>query len=372
LVEAYRNGTIPVIPRWIVDMIRAPKPRKERAPKNKTEAKETNPTPDAAPSGTSRNMDRRGRAWAETVLTNGAAELAAKPPHSGRNELANALGFQLGTTIARNWVDRGTVVDALMSASEANGKIQDDGGPDRIRDTIERAIAAGMLKPHPDLADGRSQASRQRSGEHDDNWRNMLRSEVMWLQRIRPGGEHATLKSADDVLAKIGSTDGREIGRILDFKFSDYLEIGRRRDRCPSVLRPVDKTDDEIKGHRASIRNSPEKKAAKAETEKARRLRKKEEEAQQPPTNDLIAQRCKAIVGFAKKYPGKHRTGDLVRSLRPKKVFEGLTAKTCRNAVDKLLKLAESGKLPALSDHLTVIRETAKNRRATYTVEYRK
>jgi hypothetical protein len=200
----------------------------------------------------------------------------------------------------------------------------------------------------------------------------MLRSEVMWLQRIRPGGEHATLKSADDVLAKIGSTDGREIGRILDFKFSDYLEIGRRRDRCPSVLRPVDKTDDEIKGHRASIRNSPEKKAAKAETEKARRLRKKEEEAQQPPTNDLIAQRCKAIVGFAKKYPGKHRTGDLVRSLRPKKVFEGLTAKTCRNAVDKLLKLAESGKLPALSDHLTVIRETAKNRRATYTVEYRK
>ena len=296
LIDAFRNGNIPTIPKWLVDFIRAPKPRK--APKEKPET-EANPTPDAAPSSgkPSRNMDRRGRAWAETVLTNGAAELAAMPPHSGRNETANALGFQMGTTIARAWIPCDTVFNALWEACERNGLAVEE--PDRIRDTIERAIAAGMLEPHPDLADGRSRAGRQRSGEHDENWRNMFRSDVMWLQRIRPGGEYATLKSADDVLAKIGSTDGREIGRILDFKFNDYLEIGRRRSRCPSVLRPVDKSDDEIRAHRASIKNSPEKKAAKAEAEKARRLRIKQE-APVAPANELEARRCKAIVGFAR------------------------------------------------------------------------
>jgi len=298
LIYAYQNGTIPVIPPWIVDMIRAPKPRK--APKEKSERSEAETTPGASPSSSkpSRSMDRRGKGWAETVLKKGAADLAAMPPHSGRNETANALGFQMGTTIARAWIPRDTVFNALWEACERNGLAVEE--PERTRDTIGRAIAAGMLEPHPDLADGRSQAGRQRSGQHDDSWRNMLRSEVMWLQRIRPGGEYATLKSADDVLAKIGSTDGREIGRILDFKFSDYLEIGRRRGRCPSVLRPVDKTDDEIRVHRASIRNGPEKKAAKAEAEKARRLRKKQEK---PPTDDLETLRCAAIIRFLEQHP---------------------------------------------------------------------
>ena len=81
LVEAYRTGTIPTIPAWIVDLIRAPKPRKERTSKNKTEAKEAKPATDASSSRPSRSMDRRGKAWAEIVLKNGADELAAKPPH---------------------------------------------------------------------------------------------------------------------------------------------------------------------------------------------------------------------------------------------------------------------------------------------------
>jgi hypothetical protein len=368
LVEAYRNGTIPVIPRWIVDMIHGPKPKK--APKEKPEKSEAETTPGAAPSSgkpSRSNMDRRGKAWAETVLKNGVAELAAKPPHSGRNELANSTAFQLGTMVARGWVDRGTVVDALMFASEANGKVQDDGGSDRIRDTIERAIAAGMLEPHPDLADGRSQAGRQRSGEHDGNWRNMLRSEVMWLQRIRPGGEYATLKSADDVLAKIGSTDGREIGRILDFKFSDYLEIGRRRGRCPSVLRPVDKTDDEIRAHRAGIRNSPEKKAAKAEAERARRLRIKQE-APVAPTNELEARRCAALVAYLKQHPGPQSIGKLVGALKRSRAFGGLSAKGLRTALLRLLNGASEKSSP-LHGRVLLTTSTAKNRKVTFVVE---
>jgi hypothetical protein len=307
-------------------------------------------------------MDRRGKAWAQTVLNNGATELAAMSPHSGRNDQANSIAFQGGTMVARGWTDRNTVFNTVFTACETNNVAQED-GPDRIGDMIERAIAAGMLKPHPDLVDGRSRAGRQRSGEHDDNWRNMLRSEVMWLHRIRLGGEYATLRSADDVLAKIGSTDGREIGRILDFKFSDYLEIGRRRGRCPSVLRPVDKTDDEIRAHRASIRNSSEKKAAKAEAEKARRLRIKQE-APVAPTNELEARRCAALVAYLKQHPGPQSIGQLVAAFKRSRAFGGLTDQSRRNAILRLVR----GKLREL---LVVTTGAAKNRKPTLVVELR-
>jgi hypothetical protein len=308
-------------------------------------------------------MDRRGKGWAQTVLNNGATELAAMSPHSGRNDRANSIAFQGGTMVARGWTDRNTVFNTVFTACETNNVAQED-GPDRIRDMIERAIAAGMLKPHPDLVDGQSQTGRQRSGEHDDNWRNMLRSEVMWLQRIRPGGEYATLRSADDVLAKIGSTDGREIGHILDFKFSDYLEIGRRRGRCPSVLRPVDKTDDEIRAHRAIIRNSPEKKAAKAEAEKARRLHKKQE-AQVAPTNELEARRCADLVAYLEQRPGPQSIGQLVGGLKRKRAFGGLTDQSRRNAILRLVR----GKLREL---LVVTIGRAKNRKPALLVELRR
>jgi hypothetical protein len=122
----------------------------------------------------------------------------------------------------------------------------------------------------------------------------------------------------------------------------------------------------------AGIKNSPEKKKAKADAEKARRLRKKEERAQKPPIDDLDTRRCKKIVVHAKQYPEKrHTTGDLVRGLKPKKDFKDLRDKTRRNCIDRLLKLAESGKLSMLSDHLTITRVPAKNRRTTFAVQYK-
>jgi hypothetical protein len=367
LVEAYRNGTIPTIPAWIVDLIRAPKPRKERTSKNKTEAKEAKPAPDASSSKPSRSMDRRGKAWAEIVLKNGAAELAAKPPHSGRNERANALGFQMGTTIARAWIPRDTVFNALWEGCERNGLAVEE--PERTRDTIERAIDAGMLQPHPDLADGRTRAGRQRSGNHDHVWLKLRRIEVYRLMVIRHG-EHATMKLVNDVLNGIEDLDANGLGKRLNFTFDEYKEIGARFDRHPSTIHPYDATEDQTAAHRAAVR--AEKKPARAEAEKARRIRKKQEEAQQPPTNDLIAQRCKAIVGFAKKHPGKHRTGELVCGLKRWDAFADITDKTRRNVIDELLRLAAAGKLPALTDHLTVTKQTATNRKPTFTVEYRK
>jgi hypothetical protein len=86
LLEAYRNDTIPVIPPWLEDMIRATKSK--RVPKHTKVESEPEAISDASATSSgkrasSRSMDQRGRAWAETVLKNGVAELAAKPPHSG-------------------------------------------------------------------------------------------------------------------------------------------------------------------------------------------------------------------------------------------------------------------------------------------------
>ena len=84
-----------------------------------------------------------------------------------------------------------------------------------------------------------------------------------------------------------------------------------------------------------------------------------------------MAQRCKALVAYAKRYPGKHRTGDLVSGLKRWDAFKDITEKRLRNAVDELLRLAVVGKLPALTKSLVVREEPAKNRRLTFTVEYR-
>ncbi len=370
LIEAFRNGTIPPIPAWLVDLIRAPKPGKERAPKGETEAKEARPAPDASPSSgkpSGTNMDRRGRAWAETVLKNGAAELAAKPAQSGRNEAANRLGFQMGTTIARGWTDRDTVFNAIWAACEKNGLAQEE--PDRIRDTIERAIAAGMLKPHPDLADGRNRAGRQRSGGHDTVWLRLRRTEIYRLHIVRHG-KNATFKAACDVLAGLEDLDAHELGKRLGFTMVEYQEIGQRFGRHPAAIQPCDATREQLNAYRAKIREA--KKPERAAAEKTRRLRKKQErERQQAPAPDLAARRWAEIVAFAKKRPGKpHTTHDLVHSLKRREAFEGLDDKTRRNAIVKLVGLAMSGKLPA--DHLTIATDRAKNGRDTFTIEYRK
>jgi Bifunctional DNA primase/polymerase, N-terminal len=368
LIEAYRNATIPIIPPWLVDLIRAPKRRKA----SKEETQENAP-PRVDPTSTDKpsrnNMDRRGKRWAETVLKNGTTELAAKPPHSGRNEMANALGFQMGTMVRRGWIDRATVFKAVWAACERNGLAIEEA--ERTRDTIERAIADGMNSPHPDLHDDRNRAGRQRSGQHDDVWLRLRQTEIYRLLCIRHCG-NATFEAARDVLVGLEDLDASELGKRLNFTMVEYQEIGRRFGRHPSTIAPGDATRERREAYLAGIKNSPEKKKAKADAEKARRLCKKQERAQQQASApDLVAQRWAETVAFAKKHPGKpHTTHDLVRGLKRKEVFESLDDKTRRNAIVKLVGLAMSGKLPA--DHLIIAPARAKNGRDTFTIEYRK
>jgi hypothetical protein len=85
-------------------------------------------------------------------------ELAAAQT-GGRNNLANAIAFRMGRMVARGWIDRGQVIDAVWQACQANGLARDD-GMQAVRGTIERALAAGMTNPHGDIGD-RWSASRE-------------------------------------------------------------------------------------------------------------------------------------------------------------------------------------------------------------------
>jgi hypothetical protein len=155
------------------------------------------------------------------------------------------------------------------------------------------------------------------------------------------------MKTVEDVLKGIEDVDAYELGKRLNFTMAEYQEIGRQFGRHPSTIAPCDRTREQVEAYLLGIKNSPEKKKAKADAEKARRLRKKEERAQEPPIDDLDTRRCKKIVAHAKQYPEKHHTtGDLVRGLRSKKDFKSLTDKTCRNCIDKLLNLAQPGSCP--------------------------
>ncbi len=369
LTEAYRNGTIPVVPPWIVDLICAPK---EKALKNETEAKDAKSWPVAEPTSSdksSRDMMRRGKAYAKAVLRNGCRDLATMPRNSGRNQQANDLALQMGSMIARGWIDRATVFNAVWKACETNKEAHEE--PEKTHDTIERAIADGMKSPHPDLQDDPSRAGRQRSGKKEPVFLKLRRTQVFYLLRIRHGKD-ATYEAACDLLVGLEDLDRYQLGIRLEFTFEQYKEIGRCLGKHPSEIAPYDATREEVEAYLAGITNSPEKKQAKADTEKARRLKKKKErEQQQPPAPDQAAQRWAEIVALARKHPGKQLTTlDLVRGLKRKKVFAGLDDKTRRNAITKVMGLAASGKLPA--EHLTIATNKARNGRDTFTVEYRK
>src|SRR5262249_3876534 len=160
----------------------------------------------------------------------------------------------------------------------------------------------------------------------------------------------------------------RKLGELLGVTFEEWKAIGAVFDRHPSRFLPCDATPEQVQEHLAAVRKAKNPDRAKAARE--RRAREKIERTE--PAKDLVLERCAALVAFAKRYPGKHTTGDLVRGLERAKAFDDLTDQSRRNTLVELLGLAVSGKLPMLSDHLIIETNTAKNRKPTLTVEVRK
>jgi hypothetical protein len=353
-----------------------PKPDKpEKAPKAKIQTKAAKPAPSTAPSSSDKTGTKREKAWARGALTKIVEKLAAMPPDSGRNEFKYRKAFAMGTMVVRGWIDRRTVESEMYSACERNGLVADK---DDVRGAIERGLNDSSGCPHEDLPDRRTKAARQQR-DSTTAWKNLLPTEIYRLLRVRPDtSEHASIDAAKDVVAAIrrdghviDDLDRRQLGDLLRATFEEFKAIGAMFDRHPSRFLPCDATPEQVKEHLAAVRKVKNPDRAKAARE--RRAREKEEREQhQPPTNELVAQRCAALVAFAKRYPGKHKTGDLVRGLKRVKAFDGLlTDQVRRNTIVELLRLAVSGKLDALTKFLIVTKETAKNRKPTFTLELR-
>jgi RecA-family ATPase len=99
----------------------------------------------------------RERAFATAALTNLAAELASTAPGQ-RNRKLYACAFRLATMIARGWIDRMAVANALWASCRANGLTTDD-GDDSVQKTLASGFKDGTACPHPDLED-RDQAEQ--------------------------------------------------------------------------------------------------------------------------------------------------------------------------------------------------------------------
>jgi D5-like protein len=90
-----------------------------------------------------------GAAYAERMLRKYADELAALTPGSGRNEALNKSAFHMGTMVARGWVAREAVEEALRRAAGTNGQMMTE--REKTFDTLNRALDDGEKQPHPDL-----------------------------------------------------------------------------------------------------------------------------------------------------------------------------------------------------------------------------
>ena len=139
LVDAFKAGTIPELPRWLADIIRP-----NRQTNGGTLDQYT-----STPFSTSDSS--RGQAYAAAALQGAAAELSAARTGK-RNEMLNAMAFRLGRMIARGWVDEKIVADALLGACDANKYLREHGHRATMK-TIESGIVAGRKEPHPDLSD---------------------------------------------------------------------------------------------------------------------------------------------------------------------------------------------------------------------------
>jgi hypothetical protein len=134
LAGAFRCGAIPVLPPALVALLAA-----------RTRAHASgSPSPASATPPSARE-----RAYAKATLRNMAAELATEAP-GGRNQALNRACFVLGTMVARDWLTRDEVENALTAAMHQNGYAADKGAK-AIAATLASGLNAGMARPHDDL-----------------------------------------------------------------------------------------------------------------------------------------------------------------------------------------------------------------------------
>ena len=179
LIGAYQAGTVPPIPSGIVKLLEKPKPEHPRA--------------NGSTGNSSTGNGSREAAYAQAALDGIAAELAGAA-QGGRNNALNAAAFRMGTMIARGWIGRADVGDALYAACQANGLVSDDGG-DTVQATMASGLRAGEQEPHPDLEErpredfgGYQQSKEQpRTGERQQREQDRPEEpEIRWHGEVDP------------------------------------------------------------------------------------------------------------------------------------------------------------------------------------------
>jgi Protein of unknown function (DUF3987) len=105
----------------------------------------------------------RERLYARAALA-GCADEIAQAASGERNNILNKKAFRLGTMVARGWISRAEVFDALFTAAEACGLNNDD-GEQATRKTIQSGLDGGEKVPHLDLPN-----FRKTTDENEPQW----------------------------------------------------------------------------------------------------------------------------------------------------------------------------------------------------------
>jgi RecA-family ATPase len=146
LAEAFRSGSIPVVPHHIVEMIRAAPSRIDKvAPRPAASITERAIATIVAPAG------RRELAYGERLLQGVCDEISATT-EGGRNNIVNIGAYRVGRAVASGRIDPGAAERALLSAANDNGLVADD-GEIAVLATIRSGLRGGSLRPLEPLTD---------------------------------------------------------------------------------------------------------------------------------------------------------------------------------------------------------------------------
>jgi hypothetical protein len=138
LASSFAAGTIPEIPQWLVDLIRAPQAVASREYKH------------AAVQEFSTASERE-RSYAVHALENECTRTRQAIPGE-RNETLNKAAFALGRMTGAGWIEPELVRSELFAAAQDCGLVRDDGAG-AARNTIESGLRAGMADPRTPLPD---------------------------------------------------------------------------------------------------------------------------------------------------------------------------------------------------------------------------
>jgi hypothetical protein len=161
IFEAWRTGTVPVPPRWLVNILRSNGHAQSTEKQQCVEA-----------------VADRHLAYAQSTLGRLSDELAGTST-GRRNATLNNAAFRMGRMIASGWISRADVEGSLADAAVACGLAHEE-----ISATLRSGLNAGEKEPHGDLPDrprsdrqtGKTKSTNAKSGNAGSDKKTALKS----------------------------------------------------------------------------------------------------------------------------------------------------------------------------------------------------